>query len=65
MTFMNKKLRKLCIRIIIACFLQILITTSNLEILSIHIIPDLLHQMAITWKELLQKVGSCHVFMLE
>ena len=38
---------------------EILITTSNLEILNIHSIADLLHQMAITWEELLRRVGSC------
>ena len=44
---------------------KILITALNLEILSMHILPGLLHQMAITWKQLLQRMGSYHVFMLE
>ena len=45
-----------------ACFLKTLLTILNLQIHNTHIIQEPLRQMAIIWKELIQKVGSCNVY---
>ena len=44
-----------------ACFLKTLITILSLQIHYTHIIQEPLVRMAIIWKELIRKVGSCHV----